>query len=129
MSKILAAHKEGGPKAGTGMTVESLQSALDKKIIEYITKFDFNTSGAGKLMYTLVKFSVFLQSQQAPKLVNDSLLKTIKELSESTENGQAAVKFKKFLHLYLSFATQLCYHKPIQEALDQEYHDLMPNQD
>ena len=58
--------------------------ALDKKIIEYITKFDFNTSGAGKLMYTLVKFSVFLQSQQAPKLVNDSLLKTIKEFSEST---------------------------------------------
>ena len=70
MSKILAAHKEGGPKAGTGMTVESLQSALDKKIIEYITKFDFNTSGAGKLMYTLVKFSVFLQSQQAPKPQN-----------------------------------------------------------
>lgn len=38
-------------------------------------------------------------------------------------------KYNKFLHLYLAFACQLCYHKPVQEALDQEMHDLLPNQE
>lgn len=38
-------------------------------------------------------------------------------------------KYTKFLHLYLCFACQLCYHKPVQEALDPDLHDLLPNQD
>lgn len=63
MSRVLAAHKDpAGMKVPTGMTTEKLQTAVDSKIVEYVTRFHFGTSGAGKLMHCLVKFSVFLQS-------------------------------------------------------------------
>lgn len=57
LSKTLSDLKEASP---TGMTPEKLQSFVDNKIVEYVSKYDFNTSGAGKLMYSLVKLSVFL---------------------------------------------------------------------
>ena len=56
MGKIMDAHKDGSKP----MSAESLQAAVDKKIIDYVGKYDFSTCGAGKLMQTLVKFSVFL---------------------------------------------------------------------
>lgn len=55
-------------------------------------------------------------------------MQAIKAKADADEGGNGK-KFKKFLHLYLCFACQLCYHKPVQEALSEEYHELMPNQD
>ena len=59
MGKIMDAHKDGSKP----MSAESLQAAVDKKFIDFVGKYDFSMFGAGKLMQTLVKFSVILWSQ------------------------------------------------------------------
>lgn len=101
---------------------------VEGKIVEYVDKYNFATGGAGKLMHSLVKYSIFIQTQTAEKLVSEPILKTIKAKADALED-ESSKKYKRFLHLYLCFACQLCYHKPVQEALGEEYHELMPNQD
>jgi len=102
-----------------------IATSVEEKIVQYVQTHDFSTSGAGKLMQSLVKFSVFLQSQQGEKLLSESLLKLIKE-KQTDEEG---AKFKRFMHQLLSFACQLGYHKTVQESLGEEYHEFLPNQD
>ena len=59
-SKILAAGKDSDG-SDKGVMSGALRAALDVYIVSFVSRFTFETSGAGKLMQTLVKLSVFLQ--------------------------------------------------------------------
>lgn len=100
-----------------GSPAKKFLDQVEQKITEYVDKYDFGTGGAGKLMHSLVKFSIFVQSQTAEKLVSETLLASIKAKGEAGGDDAAQKKYKKFLHLYICFACQLCYHKPVVEAL------------
>lgn len=92
----------------------ALRAALDVYIAGFVRRFSFETSGAGKLMQTLVKMSVFLQGQDTSKpMVNEDLLLNINEKAESATDAELAKKYRKFIHLYLAFACQLCYYKSV----------------
>lgn len=95
-----------------GSPAKLITAAVEAKILEYVDRYSFGTGGAGKLMLSLVKYSIFLQSQGGEKPVSESLLKAIKTKADAAE-GETNQKYKRFLHVYLCFACQLCYHKPV----------------
>lgn len=45
--------------AEDGSPAKVLAQAVEDKIVEYVERYHFGTGGAGKLMHSLVKYSIF----------------------------------------------------------------------
>lgn len=92
-------------------------------------RFDFGTSGEGRLFENLIQMCILLDSQ-FKKLVNNRLLEKLLETSKSAEDPEKQRKFKKVMHLYLSLSSVLNYQKHVAEGINEdEVKALLPNQD